>query len=235
MFYDTGLIASWPVDERDLTKRVNQERFYQPIRQFHALLPRDQWVTIDGRPVIWFWATWVGILFDQEVIDHVRARFTEDYGVAPFIVLEQSWRRPLLRDSFGVPHLTNGRVTADEFYEWGAALLGYRAPSGIAQVGPGYDERPLGGPSREGRYREREDGTFYANQWEAALASTRRLLAIETWNEFHEATNVADSVEYGRQYIDLTRSYTDRWRARAPGLDRVPTPISGPTLEIERD
>jgi hypothetical protein len=37
------------------------------------------------------------------------------------------------------------------------------------------------------------------------------LLAIETWNEFHEATGISDSVEYGRTYIELTRTLVQRY------------------------
>ena len=38
-------------------------------------------------------------------------------------------------------------------------------------------------------------------------------MAIETWNEIHEASAIAETVEYGRRYIDLTRSIIDRQRA----------------------
>jgi hypothetical protein len=30
---------------------------------------------------------------------------------------------------------------------------------------------------------------------------------IETWSEFHEGTEICESKEYGRQYIELTRKY----------------------------
>jgi hypothetical protein len=42
------------------------------------------------------------------------------------------------------------------------------------------------------------------------------MLAIETWNEFHEASGIAETKEYGRQYIDLTRQLTDKYRASFP-------------------
>jgi hypothetical protein len=31
---------------------------------------------------------------------------------------------------------------------------------------------------------------------------------LETWSEFHEGTDICESREYGRQYINLTRKYT---------------------------
>jgi hypothetical protein len=35
---------------------------------------------------------------------------------------------------------------------------------------------------------------------------------IETWNEFHEGTSIAESREHGRQYIDLTRKFVEQFR-----------------------
>ena len=44
---------------------------------------------------------------------------------------------------------------------------------------------------------------------------------VETWNEFHEGTDVANSRETGRQYIDLTRKYADAFTAD-PGAPNLP-------------
>ena len=46
---------------------------------------------------------------------------------------------------------------------------------------------------------------------------------IETWNEYHEGTDISHSLEYGRQYIDLNRKYSDLFKARF-----VPPPDTGP-------
>ena len=40
----------------------------------------------------------------------------------------------------------------------------------------------------------------------------RRLLAVETWNEFSEGTQIAETRQDGRHYIDLTRAYTDLFK-----------------------
>jgi hypothetical protein len=39
------------------------------------------------------------------------------------------------------------------------------------------------------------------------------MVHIETWNEWHEGTDVAHSREYGRSYIVLTRLFADLWHA----------------------
>jgi len=35
---------------------------------------------------------------------------------------------------------------------------------------------------------------------------------IETWSEFHEGTEICETKEYGRQYIELTRKYSDMFK-----------------------
>jgi hypothetical protein len=40
------------------------------------------------------------------------------------------------------------------------------------------------------------------------------MVHVETWNEWHEGTDIADSLEYGRSYIVLTRLFADMWRTK---------------------
>ncbi len=214
MFLDTGAIGQWPVSQRDLTRPENQERVYSMIRTFYEIVPQHQWLILDGRPLVWLWAAWFDITFDQSFFDYVISSFESDFGVRPYIVGEEVWR--LAVTSGGVD--PSQQMPLDDFYIWGASLTGFvDPPGGVAQIGPGFDERELAGAGRSGRYREREDGEFYELSFEQAIQSGSWIIAIETWNEFHEASDIADSVEFGREYIDLTREWVDRFKAvRAP-------------------
>ena len=40
------------------------------------------------------------------------------------------------------------------------------------------------------------------------------MVHVETWNEWHEGTDVAHSREYGRSYIVLTRLFADMWHGK---------------------
>lgn len=214
LFLDTGLIGRWPEGQRDLTKDDNRERVYALVDRFYGLVPRDQWATIEGRPVVWLWGSWLGIRFDQGFFDHVYARFAADWGVRPYIVADNSWRYAIKSKFLGGTEQDKSRpITVDDWYSWGASLTGYREEGGnIAQIGPGYDERQLKSSDRTGRFTDREDGLFYKRSWDAAIASRKRFIAIETWNEFHEASEIADSVEHGRRYLDMTRELGARFK-----------------------
>lgn len=210
MFLDTGVIGQWPPAERDLTRPGQQERVYSMIRTFYEILPEHQWMIVDGRPLVWLWAAFFDIKFDRSFFDYVISNFEDDFGVRPYIVGEEIWR--LARTDSGVD--SSEEMPLDDFYIWGAALEGFRSPpGGIAEIGPGYDERELAGPGRSSRHRDRDDGNFYEGSFLQAIESGASVIAIETWNEFHEASDIADSVEFGRQYIDLTRQYVELFKS----------------------
>jgi hypothetical protein len=216
MFLDTGLIGRWSYGDRDLRKAENQDRVYELLKRFYTTVPPDLWGTIEGRPVMWLWGSWLDIRFNQAFFDAMYSKFEADFGVRPYIVADNSWRYEIGSNFFGRPKTDKSKpITVDDFYAWGASLDGYRDEGGnIAQVGPGYDERSLGGSSdRTGRFTDREDGEFYRRSWDAAMAAGKKYVAVETWNEFHEASGIADTKQYGRRYIDLTRELAERFKA----------------------
>jgi hypothetical protein len=181
MFYDTSIIRG-----ADLTTEMGMATFFGHIRSFYRRIPQEHRALVDGRPVVWLFLPQDN-KYDQKVFDYTVAHFQNEFGVAPFLVREAGWKG----------------VTTDASYVWGAAQNGVRATDLAVSVGPGYDERQV--PGRSGVYRARQDGRWYRRNLEAALVANRPLLAVETWNELHEASGIGETIEYGRDYIDLTR------------------------------
>lgn len=102
---------------------------------------------------------------------------------------------------------------ADSVYNWlGSVTPGFFE---VASIGPGYDDSHAPGLRKPVRV-DRRGGRHYAEAWETLLAMRPRpwMVHIETWNEYHEATNIAESREYGRQYLEMTRDYAERFHAR---------------------
>ncbi len=207
LFLDTGLIGQWPLPERDLTEEANQVRFYDLVRNFYNILPRHQWALIDGRPPVWLWGAFFDIKFDRAFFDYISSEFAADFGTKPYIVGEKSWAVAATETDEPAE-----RMPLDDVYAWGAAVLGPQDAGGnIVEVGPGFDEREL---DRERQlFVDREGGRFYERSLQAAIDSGKPFLAIESWNEFHEAVDIAESEEYGRQYIEITRRYVEQFRA----------------------
>ena len=175
----------------DLASPFGKAFFFKHIRDFYSLIPPALWARIDGRPVVWLYAAAFARNANQSLITYVNTHFAEAFdGMTPYIVREVSWNLNTQND-----------------YAWGAALSGAQI-QGVASVGPGYNDSAV--PGRTTPIREREDGDFYRRNWSKVLASGRNFVVVETWNEFHEGTDICNSREYGRAYIDMTAEFAGK-------------------------
>jgi hypothetical protein len=75
----------------------------------------------------------------------------------------------------------------------------------VATIMPGYNDTK--------NVVDRQNGTYYALFWSIAKACSADGYAITSFNEWHEGTEIEPSIEYGYQYIDLTRVLQTMWTA----------------------
>jgi hypothetical protein len=206
MFYDTTIMAN-----ADLTTPHGKEYFYVNVRDFFSRIPPKYWAAIGGKPIVWLYDTlWIS-KFDQSSLDYLSDRFAQDFGgLRLYIVREVQWEH-----SKGVtPQQT---LHSDGLYGWGAAANGYNPDPSltVAEVGPGFRNTAYctGGPAKNCFDISRQNGAFMERQLQQAVASRHNILAFETWNEFSEGTDIQETVQYGRTYIQLARHYADRFKA----------------------
>ena len=119
--------------------------------------------------------------FAQVLITRARALYAkDDFGVEPFIVKAADWKGQ-----------------ADATYSWGGAVSGPLIFKETIALGPGYDHSAV--PGRQPLIVERQDGGTFIERWTKVLqlAPERRpwMVHVETWNEWHEGTDVAQSRE----------------------------------------
>jgi hypothetical protein len=193
LFYDTSTLRWNRAGQHiDLTTDFGRRWFYATIRGFYSMIPPRHWAMIERQPLVFLYSAVHAKRHDQSCIDYVKQQFPRDFGGrVPYLVREASWK-----------------VQADNTVVWGGAF-GLRTP-GIASLGPGYDHSAV--PGRTPVSVDRRGGRFYEESWVRFLRRPSAILVVETWNEFHEATDICESREYGRQYLELTRRYTDRFR-----------------------
>ena len=100
-----------------------------------------------------------------------------------------------------------------EFYWSGAIEPMFHA---VPSIGPGYDQSAL--RTRAPLIASRDDGRRYSAVWENLLSMSPRpwLMHLETWNEFFEGTDICETSEFGRKYIDMTRYFSDRFHCKVP-------------------
>jgi hypothetical protein len=207
LFYDTSILqhngsnADGSSYHVDLTTDFGKQWFCTAIRDFFSLIPPAKWARIDGRPIIFLYEAAFAKKQDPDrQFKYVKERFKEDFGVEPFLVKSSRWE---------------GK--ADAVYSWGGAVNGPILFRDVAALGPGYDHSAV--PGRRPLIVDRKDGRTYIDRWTKILQldpkSRPWMVHVETWNEWHEGTDIAHSREYGRSYIVLTRLFADLWHAGA--------------------
>lgn len=215
MFYDTSTLRYNPQHYHvDLRTESGRRWFYGTIRNFFSLVPPRHRACIDGRPIVFLYASAFAAGVDDQLFPAVRKMFRADFGTDLYLVKMEGW-----------PGET------DSTYMWGGAINPQYLE--VASIGPGYDHSAV--PGRTPLVRDREDGLFYIRAWERLLVEPPDhrpwMVHVETWNEWHEGTDVCESREYGRQYIRLTRKYADLFHARQQHdpehLPKVPERLSG--------
>lgn len=206
LFYDTSTLRHnhWGY-HADLTTDYGRKFFYATIRDFYSAIPPQHWALRDHRAIVLLYSPDFAKRWDQQVIDYAKAEFPKEFGgCGLWLAPQNAWQ-----------------LQGDSTCAWGGALA-YQNP-GIGEIGPGYDHSAV--PGRTPLVRDREGGKFYEESWLKFLRRPSPFVMIETWNEFHEGTDIAESREYGRQYIELTRKYANRFKQ-----GWKPGPVAGPFI-----
>ena len=100
------------------------------------------------------------------------------------------------------------RAWAAKYYGDGVKLARKHGRISCVTVMPGYDDTKVNKP---GRNADRQDGQAYSVLWEEAIKSRPDWVLINSWNEWHEGSEIESSIEYGEKYINLTRQYSPRF------------------------
>jgi hypothetical protein len=238
MFFDTNSIQAENVLKEtgpvDLTEDYHRLIFYKYIRDFYSIIPPEYWFEIDDRPFV---QTWIGVPsgdfptvsdYDTGTFTYVNDKFSGDFGGKNlYFVLEESW--------YSKHGYNDWNVYADRLYEWVGASAGLRYAQsqitigslkgklgGVASVLPGFDNLGVVIPDHEHEL-SRESGDLYKRSLKTAVDKTRNcnLIVVETWNEHHESSNISDTQEYGREYIDITKTFSKRFK-REPRIAICP-------------
>jgi Domain of unknown function (DUF5010) len=202
MFFDTTALQQQNNGiPQDLTAETGKAHFYTMISDFFELVPNSLWATINSRPIVFLYSSEFASAYDQTTFDYVTQHFQSDFGTTPYIIRDTSWQG----------------ISTDEAFTWGSALFGPTTIGRVGTLGPGFDDTAVYGRPVP-RIRDRQCGEFYQSSWEAMMGAGPTLVAIETWNELHEATEIAASRECGAKYLTLTAENILRWKATDYGM-----------------
>ncbi|HUS17681.1 MAG TPA: hypothetical protein VM536_22010, partial [Chloroflexia bacterium] len=236
-YFETELIKG---DHRDITAELLR------LRDLYMNHPRYfRW---NGKPVIFFWAPkTIGAPAGQTSVQAWRAvRDAVDPQGTQLWNVET--KDPLgwfgVFDAFHLFSAADWAApTADDFEPLLRANVVYRhrtdgynrrhktARLFTAGVRPGYNDVVIRDLQRKkdpsvppGYIREREDGRYYQMSATAATRSLPDGLAIVSYNEWFEGSQIEPSVTYSTRYLDLTPGLVDAYRSVSSPLPTLTWP-----------
>jgi len=103
---------------------------------------------------------------------------------------------------------------ADATFSLDVRALAHPLPAGALPAGarlsictvlPGYDDRKVA--PANGMQIPREEGGLYDREWQAVLRQPTSWVLIDSFNQWHNGTEIEPSVELGDRYLAATGRY----------------------------
>jgi hypothetical protein len=179
--------------------------FYdQQWKRYFQTVPSRYWLTVEGRPVVFMWhggyEWYTNQNFFHALLEDLRQRTRRDFGVNPFVIVEESWLR------------LDPATAADAIYDWfqpplfatSEELNGFR----VANVVPGYDCSRC---NPAGPIIARQNGATYQAALQA-VAVDADLVLIEGLTNVDENAHLMESSVWGRLYLSITKWFSSNVR-----------------------
>jgi Glycosyl hydrolase family 99 len=203
------------------------------LKAFYALrIDHPALVRFQGRPVIFFWRA---ATFDNAVWNDIRRQVDPGHTAVWIadgdnfgILTGEAW------DGISPYAIAWSSNPARQLPSWAAKARAV-APDKlfIPPVSPGCNDTAARAPTC---IQDRAGGSYYQATLEGALASNPSwAVIVSTFNEWMESTQIEPSVQYGDQYLQLTRQFANTFKASTPPLlaeVEAPAPIEAEVVPV---
>jgi hypothetical protein len=175
------------------------------------------WLKVDGAPVVLVYGAhrlgrdaWEYVV-RQLAAGPRRPFLVVDAPSATWLERQPAWLRRFdgLHTYTPIGTLARGRDLDATYRDLAATARAAGRPF-MPAVSPGFDDRVI---RRPGTLVRRSAGATYAATWRSALAVDPAWVLVSSWNEWHEGSEIEESREHGRAYLDATRHWAARFRA----------------------
>jgi len=150
----------------------------------------------------------------KNVIDELRKRDFNPYFIVDFTGYQdkiQDFAEYFLNFTDGIHYYSPVDISKHlsavfHVYNQASEIAHSKNKTFVATVMPGYNDT-----NKPESVVDRQNGTYYTLFWSIAKACFPDGYAITSFNEWHEGTEIEPSLEYGYQYINLTRTTPTIW------------------------
>ncbi|MGQ9455427.1 MAG: hypothetical protein ACUVRS_10970 [Armatimonadota bacterium] len=203
MFFDTTAMQLAYAAKPNLRDEEVKRTFYGMIKDFFERIPPEyRALAPAGKPnagipgcIVFLYTSNYFSDFDDSFTAYCSERFERDFGCPLIWIAAEDFKR--MAGSF------------DGYSSYGAGLVGPICLEGgrirIGSVGAGFDDSPVA-VGRAPRIRSRMGGETYERDWQRVLEHAPQWVVFDGWNELYEGSDLCASRQYGRKYIEATRS-----------------------------
>jgi hypothetical protein len=240
-----GFIVWWDGDGTDRDKQLGQILQAGRASGFRATMHFHAWdtnlagelqgfydkrlndpglVSYQGRPVLFFWATWLHSAAEwndlRATVDPQRRAMWLADGDKFNLIGEDAW------DGISPYAIAWSGNPRGQLPSWAAKSRAVAADKlWVPPVSPGCDDSIVRAVTC---FQDRADGAYYRATWAGALASNPPwAIVVSTWDEWSEQTAIEPNSDWGDQYLQITREYADSFHGQAPTDMPPPDDASG--------
>jgi hypothetical protein len=164
---------------------------------------------VDDRPVIFVFERAQESLSDNEW-KYVLKRYRDNYGKRLFVIGDR-YEIDRLEYFDGMhcyfPYVGN-LEELKVYYSLFSNYCDYKGKLFTATVCPGLEDwRHIYGFSYD-----RDRGSFYKALWDISIEEKADWIAITSFNEWHEGTEIEPSIEFGRKYLEFTDEFSKKFK-----------------------
>lgn len=203
IYYETAMTFKL----RDSSREKAVEKIYLDLKSLLVTYSvKNQWIHVDGKPLIALY------IVENYTVDEwlkIKRKLKEE-GFEPFF-LGDTYNMEYLKVMDGLHTYNPVWITLigssfSNVYDGISLKIHEKGGLYASTVCPGFDDRKVREP---GLLIPREDGHYYRMCWEAARNCKADWILITSWNEWFEGTEIEPSLEYGKDYIYLTKQNID--------------------------
>jgi len=211
LYYETAIYR----EGDDIVKNIIED--FTLIAERYGKHPR--WLKVNGKPVIVIYGRVLGEFWSRygseaiNIVKKIRNEL-ENRNISLFLIGD------CLKDecieifdglhTYNPIGFTTRGIDLKPLYKHISDELHKRGKLWVATVTPGFDNYRVANINR--LFEPRQGGRYYIDSWNTALDSNPDWIFITSWNEWYECSSIEPSIEFGTDYLYLTRQQITRFK-----------------------